>query len=50
MALKLLLLSLEINIDFNPAGSFPVIGDRAQPEFGEIVLLCLGINSGLFLI
>lgn len=49
MALKLLLLSLGINIDFNQIGRFPMIGDRAQPEFGETVLLCLGINSGLSL-
>lgn len=47
MALKLLLLSLRINIDFNQIGCFPMMGDREQPDFGETVLLCLGINSVL---
>lgn len=47
MALKLLLLSSEINMDFNQMGCFPVMGDREQPEFGETLPLCLGINSVL---
>lgn len=47
MGLKLLLLSLEINIDFSQIGCFPVIGDRQQPGFGETVDFKLGINSVL---
>lgn len=47
MALKLLLLSSEINMDFNQMGCFPMTEDREQAEFGETVLLCLGINSVL---
>lgn len=38
MALKLLLISLRINIGFNQIGRFPMMGDREQPEFGETVL------------
>lgn len=45
LALKLLLLSSEINMDFNQMGCSAMTGDREQPEFGENVLLCLGINS-----